>query len=138
MERTTPLPEELHVWALRSVDEVPPISLSGNALHYLLAQWPKLIRYVEDGRIPVDNNATERAIRPCVIGRRNWLFADIQRGASASVDFAMLAVVVSGAGGLRAVSDARRFGCLVGHTQLPDLFIYERLELANVLRRQHR
>jgi transposase len=48
----------------------------------VLEQWPKLIRYVEDGRLPIDNNATERTIRPFVIGRRNWLFADTQRRTS--------------------------------------------------------
>ena len=86
VEQATLLLDELHAWALRSVNEVPPTSLTGKALYYLLAQWPKLIRYVEDGRISIDNNATERAIRPFVIGRRNWLFADTQRGASASAN----------------------------------------------------
>jgi len=85
-ERAAPLLEDLHTWALRSIDEVPPSSLTGKALHYLLEQWPKLIRYLEDGRLSIDNNATERAIRPFVIGRRNWLFADTQRGASASAN----------------------------------------------------
>ncbi len=69
-ERATPALEKLHAWALRSLDEVPPSSLTGKALHYPLGQWPKLIRYVEDARVPIDNNATERAIRPFVIGRR--------------------------------------------------------------------
>ena len=59
---------------------------TGKALAYLLAQWPKLIRYLEDGRLPIDNNATERAIRPFVIGRRNWLFADTPKGAAASAN----------------------------------------------------
>ena len=69
-----------------SVDEVAPRSASGKALGYLLEQWPKLIRYLEDGRLPIDNNATERAIRPFVIGRRNWLFADTPKGAAASAN----------------------------------------------------
>jgi len=45
--------------------------LLGKALHYLSAQWPKLIRFVENGHWPIDNNACENAIRPFVIGRRN-------------------------------------------------------------------
>ena len=53
-----------------------PGSLLGKALHYLTAQWPKLVRYADDGRYPIDNNACENAIRPFVVGRRNWLFAD--------------------------------------------------------------
>ncbi|MEW7977051.1 MAG: transposase [Candidatus Sedimenticola endophacoides] len=84
--RSLPVLDELHAWVSKSVDEVPPTSLMGKALHYLLAQWPKLIRYVEDGRVSIDNNATERAIRPFVIGRRNWLFADTPAGATASAN----------------------------------------------------
>ena len=53
---------------------VMPGSLLGKSLHYLEAQWPKLIRYVEHGAWPIDNNLCENAIRPFVVGRRNWLF----------------------------------------------------------------
>jgi transposase len=49
---------------------VTPGSLLGKALHYLEAQWPKLIRYVENGAWPIDNNLCENAIRPFVVGRR--------------------------------------------------------------------
>ena len=49
-------------------------------------QWPKLVRYVDDGRYPIDNNACENAIRPFVVGRRNWLFADTVAGANASAN----------------------------------------------------
>ncbi len=63
-----------------------PNSLLGKALHYLSAQWPKLIRFVENGHWPIDNNACENAIRPFVIGRRNWLFSDTVGGALASAN----------------------------------------------------
>jgi hypothetical protein len=56
------------------------------ALHYLTAQWPKLVRYVDDGRYPIDNNGCENAIRPFCVGRRNWLFADTVTGANASAN----------------------------------------------------
>lgn len=65
---------------------VVPGSLLGKALHYLEAQWPKLIRYVEHGAWPIDNNLCENAIRPFVVGRRNWLFADTVAGANASAN----------------------------------------------------
>lgn len=65
---------------------VTPGSLLGKALHYLEAQWPKLIRYVEHGAWPIDNNLCENAIRPFVVGRRNWLFADTVAGANASAN----------------------------------------------------
>jgi len=44
----------------------------------------KLVRYTEAGYLPIDNNAAERAIRPFVIGRKNWLFSDTPKGATAS------------------------------------------------------
>ena len=65
---------------------VLPKSLLGQALHYLAAQWPKLKRYVEDGRYSIDNNGQENAIRPFCVGRRNWLFADTVAGANASAN----------------------------------------------------
>jgi transposase len=53
-------------------------------LTYLAKQWPKLIRYVDDGRVAIDTNLAENAIRPFALGRRNWLFADSVKGAKAS------------------------------------------------------
>jgi hypothetical protein len=47
----------------------------GKAISYLASNWIKLVRYTEAGYLPIDNNAAERAIRPFVIGRKNWLFA---------------------------------------------------------------
>jgi hypothetical protein len=55
-----------------------------DTLTYLLKQWPKLIRYVADGRLAIDTNGVENAIRPFALGRRNWLFADTVKGAKAS------------------------------------------------------
>ena len=54
------------------------------AVTYLANNWEKLKRYVEEGYLPIDNNAAERAIRPFVIGRKNWLFSDTPKGAKAS------------------------------------------------------
>lgn len=71
---------------LAHLHAVVPNSLLGKALHYLSAQWPKLIRYVENGAWPIDNNLCENAIRPFVVGRRNWLFADTVAGANASAN----------------------------------------------------
>ena len=65
---------------------MPPQSLTGKALVYLDGQWPKLIRVLEDGRLPLDTNPVENAIRPFVVGRKNWLFADTVRGAQASAN----------------------------------------------------
>ena len=78
--------DEIEALALQNLHAVLPGSLLGKALHYLTAQWPKLVRYVDDGRWPIDNNACENAIRPFVVGGRNWLFADTVAGANASAN----------------------------------------------------
>jgi transposase len=85
-ETTKPKLEELHDWFEASIGRVSPKSLTGGALKYLKGQWPKLERVIDDGRIALDTNAVERSIRPFVIGRRNWLFADTPKGAKASAN----------------------------------------------------
>lgn len=83
-EKLAPKISELREWTLASMDRVSPESLTGKAISYLHTQWPKLERVLKDEKIPLDTNAVERAIRPFVIGRRNWMFADTPSGATAS------------------------------------------------------
>lgn len=59
-------------------------SLLGEAIGYSLNQWDKLTAFLLDGRLEIDNNRSERSIKPFVIGRKNWLFANTPRGAKAS------------------------------------------------------
>ena len=59
----------------------------GKAIGYMLNQWPKLQNYLLDGRLEIDNNLVENAIRPFVVGRKNWLFAQSVEGAKASALF---------------------------------------------------
>jgi hypothetical protein len=56
----------------------------GKAISYLVHNWSQLERYVEEGYLPIDNNAAEWAIRPFVIGRKNRLFSDTSKSATAS------------------------------------------------------
>ncbi len=84
--KAKPILDEIHAWLAQARPEVPPSTLTGKALTYLHNQWPKLIGYLDDGRLEIDNNRCERAIRPFVIGRRNWLFADTPAGAHASAN----------------------------------------------------
>ena len=84
IEHATPLLKEYKVWLDNSIRQVPPKSAIGKALAYSLNQWPKLIRYLEDGHLNIDNNRAERAIKPFVIGRKNWLFSNTTSGAHAS------------------------------------------------------
>ena len=79
--------EEFKIWLEIKKPIVPPKSLLGKAINYALSNWQRLIVYIEDGRLKPDNNAAENAIRPFVIGRKNWLFAGHPRGAEASATF---------------------------------------------------
>lgn len=71
---------------LAHLHAVAPASLLGQALHYLHGQWPKLVRFLGSGTWPLDSNPVENAIRPFVVGRRSWLFADTVGGANASAN----------------------------------------------------
>jgi transposase len=84
--RSRPVIEKLRVWLDASKDTVPPQSLTGKAMAYLDRQWPKLVRVLDDGRLPLDTNLVENAIRPFVVGRKAWLFADTMAGARASAN----------------------------------------------------
>ena len=70
-------------WSSRSIEALPKTHL-GQAVGYCLDQWPKLVAFLEDGRLELDNNRCERAVKPFVIGRKNWLFANTPKGARAS------------------------------------------------------
>lgn len=85
-ERSRPILVRIEGLLHQHLHAVTPGSLLGKALHYLAHQWPKLTRYVENGAWPIDNNVCENAIRPFVVGRRNWLFADTVGGAHASAN----------------------------------------------------
>lgn len=65
---------------------VLPQSLLGRALTYLREQWPKLVRYLENGDWPASNNPCENSIRPFVVARKGFLFADTVAGAHASAN----------------------------------------------------
>ena len=77
-----PAIERIEALLLRHLHAVLPKSLLGEALHYLSGQWPRLVRFLNHGAYPIDNNACENAIRPFVIGRRNYLVRpDLPQGA---------------------------------------------------------
>jgi len=61
-----------------------PKSAIGKAISYSTRQWPKLTRFIESGYLSIDNNRAERAIKPFVIGRKNWMFSNTAKGAEAS------------------------------------------------------
>lgn len=83
-EQARPILDALHDWAQARQVETLPSGKLGEAFAYLLTQWPKLIRYLDDPRLAIDTNLAENAIRPFALGRKNWLFADTVKGAKAS------------------------------------------------------
>lgn len=82
--KSKPIIEKLRKWLEETKPTITPKSLTGKALTYLDNQWPYLTAYLEHGEAAIDNNKAERAIRPFVIGRKNWLFANSVKGAKAS------------------------------------------------------
>lgn len=83
-ERVEPVLEKLQSWLQKRSSEVPPSTFFGKALTYTLKQWEKLIRYLDQEYLTPDTNLVENAIRPFVLGRKNWLFSGSPRGAYAS------------------------------------------------------
>jgi transposase len=119
-ERARPILASLRRWLDDSLPRVAPQTLTGKALTYLDRQWPKLVRVLDDGRIPLDTNLVENAIRPFVLGRKNWLFADTVRGAHASANLYSV-VETAKANGLEPFAYLRLvFTELPRATTLPD------------------
>jgi transposase len=83
-QHSLPLLAQLKAWLDKTQPQVAAQNALGKAVNYLASNWSRLERYIEAGHLPIDNNAAERAIRPFVIGRKNWLFSDTPKGATAS------------------------------------------------------
>ena len=79
-----PVLDDFKKWLRKKSKQTLPKGLLGKAVAYTLNQWPRLIGYIEDGNLSIDNNMAENAIRPFVVGRKNWLFAGTPEGARAS------------------------------------------------------
>ena len=81
-QQAKPIVDKLRKWLTKQ--NVLPKTKLGEAITYLNNQWLKLVRYLEGGQLNIDNNRAERAIKPFVIGRKNWLFSQTANGAKAS------------------------------------------------------
>ena len=79
-ERSRPLIEDLGPWLREQYVKLSPNSQVGKAIAYSLNCWPALLRFLEDGRLCLSNNAAERALRGIAVGRRNWTFAGSDQG----------------------------------------------------------
>jgi len=79
-ERSAPVLDRLGTWMEEQARVVLPKSPLGGAIGYARSNWAALNRYTEAGFLEIDNNASERAVKPVAIGRRNWLFAGSEDG----------------------------------------------------------
>jgi transposase len=78
--RAGPLLAAFHAWLHTSLGSLSKKSELAIAIRYALSRWAALMRYRDDGRLEIDNNAAERALRGCALGRKNWLFAGADSG----------------------------------------------------------
>jgi transposase len=83
-EKAQRILDQFKRWLDGKIHQTPPTSLLGKAISYALGQWRRLTVYVEDGILTPDNNIVENAIRPFVVGRKNWMFSGMSEGAGAS------------------------------------------------------
>ena len=90
-KKTRPLAEELKVWAEARLAEVSGKSNIAKAIRYMFTHWTGLARFLDDGRIEIDSNAVERAMRPIALNRKNALFAGHDEGAE---NWAMIASLI--------------------------------------------
>ena len=83
-EEIKPLLEDFRNWLTDKSQKVRPASEMGKAISYSLGQWEKIENYLGCAELTPDNNAAERAVKPFVLGRKNWLFSGSPAGANAS------------------------------------------------------
>ncbi len=91
-ERSKPILDRMEIWLREQIILVPPKSAIGIAMAYTINLWPRLVRYIDDGRFHIDNNLIENSIRPVALGRKNYLFAGSHEAAQqAAVIYSILA-----------------------------------------------
>ncbi len=78
-QHARPVAQELHAWLTSQRHKLVNVDATAKAIDYSLGRWRALVRYLDDGNVPIDNNAVENSIRPLAIGRRNWLFVGSQQ-----------------------------------------------------------
>lgn len=84
-EHSRPIADELFAWMAATQATVLPKSPMGEALNYALKLEKALRRYLDNGRLSIDNNAAERALRAVAVGRKNWLFFQTDGGGETAV-----------------------------------------------------
>ena len=78
-QRSKPIADALHAWLTSKRQALAKADVTAKAIDYSLSNWTALTRFLDDGNVPIDNNAAENSVRPLAIGRRNWLFVGSQQ-----------------------------------------------------------
>ena len=78
-QHSRPIVEALHRWLTEQRRKLANADVTAKAIDYSLSNWRALTRYLDDGNVPIDNNAAENAVRPLCVGRKNWLFVGSQQ-----------------------------------------------------------
>jgi len=78
-QRSRPIVDALHRWLTEQRQKLAKADVTAKAIDYSLSNWRALTRYLDDGNVPIDNNAAENAVRPLCVGRKNWLFVGSQQ-----------------------------------------------------------
>lgn len=86
-ERSRPVLDALHAWFEKTLATLSQKSATAKAILYALNRWQALMRYCDDGRIEIDNNAAERSLRCVALGRKNFLFAGSDTGGDRAAAF---------------------------------------------------
>ena len=90
-EFSKPQLEKIHSWLIKYKPQVAPKSLLGQAISYALSNWQALIVYIQDGRLEIDNNRSERCIKGVVLGRKNYMFmGSVQGGEAAATIYSLI------------------------------------------------
>lgn len=82
--RSQPVLDAFSEWLKEQTPKVVPKSALGKAIKYCRNQWERLVVFLEDGRLEIDNNRAERSIKPFVMGRKSWMFSNTAKGAETS------------------------------------------------------
>ncbi len=86
-KESRPILDALKEWLEETMRGSPPQGKLGKGIKYMIDRWDELTNYLKDGRLEIDNNGIENAIRPFAIGRKNWLFMGSPNGARAGMTF---------------------------------------------------
>ena len=90
-QHAKPVAEALQTWLSEQRPKLAKADATAKAIDYALSNWRGLTRYLDDGQVPIDNNAAENAVRPLAVGRKNWLFVGSQQaGVRAAVVLSLI------------------------------------------------